>query len=87
MDMLPLATMPLAFFVNILGGGLFCGFGLFGLISLLFWIWCIIDVVNNEPAEGNDKIIWLLIVIFLQALGGLIYILARRPERIRRYGR
>jgi phosphotransferase system glucose/maltose/N-acetylglucosamine-specific IIC component len=59
---------------------------LFGLAVTGFWIWMLIDCVSNEPSEGNDKIIWILIIIFTHGLGALIYFFVRRPERIRDYG-
>jgi hypothetical protein len=62
-------------------------FGIFALIMLAFWIWVIVDVVKNEPSEGNDKIVWLLVVILLSWVGALIYLLARRPKRVRELGR
>jgi hypothetical protein len=62
-------------------------FGLFAIASLAFWIWTIIEIATKEPSEGNDKIIWLLIVIFTHSIGALIYLLVRRPERIRKFGR
>ncbi len=60
--------------------------GIIGLLATIFWIMMIIEIVQKEPSEGNDKIIWLLVVILLQGLGALIYFLVRRPERIRKYG-
>jgi len=65
----------------------FCGFGLVGLVATAFWIWMIIDVATNEPSEGNDKIVWLLVVILTQLIGALIYYFVRRPERIRLHHR
>ncbi|NQT58294.1 MAG: PLDc_N domain-containing protein [Bacteroidetes bacterium] len=68
-----------------------------GLVTLLFtlvviggsifWIWAIIDCATKESSEGNEKIIWLLIIIFVNFIGALIYYFVRRPERIRQYGR
>ncbi|HUO09557.1 MAG TPA: PLD nuclease N-terminal domain-containing protein [Phycisphaerae bacterium] len=60
--------------------------GLIVIAGTIFWIMMIIEIVQREPSEGNDKIIWLLVVIFLHWLGALIYFLVRRPERIRKYG-
>jgi hypothetical protein len=57
------------------------------ILSTIFWIVTLIDCAVNEPSEGNDKVIWILILIFTHALGALIYRLARRPERIRLYGK
>jgi len=53
----------------------------------VLWIWALIDCATNEPAEGNDKLIWILIIVFTHWVGAIIYELVRRPERMRRYGR
>jgi uncharacterized membrane-anchored protein len=58
-----------------------------GVAFFLFWIWMVIDCATKEPSEGNDKIIWILVIIFLNWLGALIYFFARRPTRIRMHGR
>ncbi len=55
--------------------------------SVVFWIWMLIDCAMNEPSEGNDKVIWILVILFTQGLGALIYFFVRRPQRIRQYGR
>ncbi len=60
---------------------------LFGLLASVFWILTIIDCATNEPSEGNEKIVWIIVIIFGHIVGALIYRLFRRPERIRRYGR
>ena len=53
----------------------------------VLWIWMIVDCATNEPAEGNEKIVWILVIVFAHLLGALIYWLVRRPERIRQYGK
>ena len=64
-----------------------------GLISLvigiggtIFWIWMIVDCANKEPSEGNDKLIWILIIVLTHWIGALIYLLVRRPQRIEQCG-
>jgi hypothetical protein len=57
------------------------------VLSTIFWILTLIDCAVNEPSEGNDKIVWIIIIFFAHALGALIYRFARRPERIRLYGK
>ena len=66
---------------------LFFVFIAFLLVGTAFWIWMLIDCATKEPGEGNDKIIWILVIIFTHWLGALIYLLARRPQRIKLYGR
>ncbi len=56
------------------------------LVATVFWIWMLIDCLTKEPSEGNDKLIWTLVIIFTHGVGALIYLLVRRPERIRHYG-
>jgi hypothetical protein len=53
----------------------------------VLWIWMLIDCALNEPSEGSDKIVWILVILFTHGIGGLIYLLVRRPERIRLYGK
>lgn len=57
------------------------------LVALGLWIWGILEVATREPAGDPNKVVWLLLVILLFPLGVILYLLIRRPERIRRYGR
>jgi len=63
-----------------------CLFGLIAILGTIFWIWMIVDCATNEPAEGNEKIIWLLIIILTHFVGAAIYFFARRPARKRMVG-
>lgn len=63
-----------------------CIFPFIALAALAFWIWMMIDCAINEPSEGNDKIVWMLVLIFTNWIGALIYFFVRRPTRIRRVG-
>ena len=56
---------------------------LIGLLMFAFWIWAIVSCINNPALDGTQRIIWILVLIFLHALGALIYFLAaprRRPS-------
>ena len=70
---------------------IFLCFGFFGIVigifGTIFWIWMLVDCVKNEPSEGNDKVVWMLVILFLHFIGGLIYYFVRRPERRRIFGR
>lgn len=57
-----------------------------GLVALgltAFWIWMLVECLTKEPSTGNEKIIWLLVIILLGWIGALIYFLVRRPQRAR----
>lgn len=60
---------------------------LFGVGSLAFWIWMIIDCVSNEPDTGNDKVVWVLIITLLSWIGALVYFFFRRPQRRAQFGK
>ena len=56
------------------------------IASFGFWIWMLIDCITKEPSEGNDKLIWILVIVFTGVIGAAIYYFVRRPERIRNFG-
>lgn len=58
----------------------------FALGTTVFWVWMLIECLTKEPSDGNDKLIWAIVILFTHFIGALIYYLARRPERIERYG-
>ncbi len=73
MELLGLLILPLFFMV--------------GLAILAFWIWVLIDCATKEPSEGNDKIVWIIVIVLTGILGAIIYVFARRPGRIAEFGR
>ena len=56
------------------------------IAALVFWIWMLVDCATKEPSQGNDKIVWILVIVFTHWIGALIYFLVRRPERKRQFG-
>jgi len=58
-----------------------------GLLAFGFWIWALVDCLTNESSEGNDKIIWVLVILLLSWIGALIYVLVRRPQRVNQFGK
>jgi len=61
--------------------------GLIGIAGAGLWIWMLVEVLTRETEEGNNRLIWALVIVFTHWIGALIYVLARRPERIRKLGR
>jgi len=58
---------------------MFMGIGIGGLV---LWIWTLIDCINNETDEGNERVIWVVVIAAAQLIGALIYLIVRRPKRI-----
>ena len=75
---LAVAMLPLLFFFF---------FAVLAIAGTVLWIWMIIDCATKEPSSGNDKLIWILVILLTNWIGALIYLLVRRPQRIREFGR
>ena len=56
------------------------------LALMVFWVWMLVDCATKEPSSGNDKIVWILVIVFTHWIGALIYFLVRRPERKKQFG-
>ena len=67
------------------------GIGVFGVLFLLmalavgvaafaFWIWMLIHAITNKGLTDTEKIVWVLVVLFLHVLGALIYFFVGRPK-------
>ena len=55
--------------------------------GIALWIWVLIDCLTNEPAIGNDKLVWALVIVFTGGIGAIIYYFVRSPERIQQFGK
>src|SRR5688500_3090274 len=60
---------------------MFVGGGIFTLIALALWAYCIFDVISTDESriQNLPKIIWLLIVIFVPPIGPIAWLLLGRP--------
>jgi len=54
----------------------------FFVVAMVFWIWMIVDVLTNEPS-GDDKIVWVLVVILTHWIGATIYYFVRKRKRVK----
>jgi hypothetical protein len=42
-------------------------------VSIVFWTRMLVDCVSREFEHPDDKLIWVLILIFVNAFGAVIY--------------
>lgn len=59
----------------------------FGVGAFVLWIWTLLDCIKNEPSEGNDKVVWVVVIAVMNWIGALIYLIVRRPQRPPTLGR
>ncbi|MCX5675267.1 MAG: PLD nuclease N-terminal domain-containing protein [Planctomycetota bacterium] len=58
-----------------------------GLAGTVLWIWALVDCLTKEGDEHNNRLIWTLVIVFTHAIGAIIYLLVRRPQRIKELGK
>ena len=58
-----------------------------GVLGTAFWIWMLVDCVTKEPSEGNDRLVWVIVVVSTYIIGAAIYFFVRRPQRRAQLGR
>ena len=75
------AVLVYSFYSGFLIWGIIVGIGILGTS---FWVWMLIDCTKNEPSEGNDKLIWVIIIVFTHLLGAAIYYFTKRSMRIQK---
>jgi len=52
------------------------------LLILVPWIWALVDILKSKFTNSN-KIIWLLVVIFVPIIGFILYFLKGRKQKVR----
>lgn len=64
-----------------IAAGIVVVFLIVSLVLFAFWLWMLIDCCTKTFPKPSDKTMWVLIIIFLGALGALIYLFAGRPKK------
>lgn len=54
-----------------------------GFCAVAFWIWMLVDCIKHESSEGNDKIVWVIVIVATKLIGAIVYFFARRQKRMR----
>jgi hypothetical protein len=66
-------------FMNMMVGlgavGIFFGLILaaIGIFAFVFWILMLIDCIKRKFKNDTEKVIWILVLIFVHIIGALIY--------------
>ncbi|MGB3362931.1 MAG: PLD nuclease N-terminal domain-containing protein [Rhodococcus qingshengii] len=57
-------------------------YALFGLITMVLWIFCIVDAITRDDAyiQHLPKVVWILIIIFIPTLGSILWLVIGRGQ-------
>ena len=50
------------------------------LLPSIFWLIQLIDVLRRHFPEPNNKIIWVLVILFTHLIGALVYYFVGRKQ-------
>jgi hypothetical protein len=69
-----IAAACMAFFV-LAGLGILAWlfFAVVAVVVFVFWLMMLISAIQNPRLSGTEKVIWVLVIVFLHFLGALIY--------------
>lgn len=68
------------------------GSGIFVILALLvfaplalaltiFWIWMLVDAIQNKGLTDGEKVGWVLAIVFCHVLGSALYFFIGHPKR------
>jgi predicted metal-binding membrane protein len=89
--LLPLAQLPVAQLLLaqddaaapiIFGGGFLLVWLLLGIAALILWLWALIHAIQNPSLSGNERLIWILVIVLTSWIGALIYLAIGRQRRL-----
>ena len=56
-------------------------FGIIAVLVFVFWIWMLIDAIQNKGLTDGEKIGWVLAIVFLHIIGALLYYFIGHSKR------
>ncbi|HEY4415229.1 MAG TPA: PLDc N-terminal domain-containing protein [Verrucomicrobiae bacterium] len=66
---------------GIIGLFLILVMGVIALLAFAFWIWMLIDAIQNKGLAEGEKIGWVLVIALLHIIGSTLYFFIGRPKR------
>ena len=50
------------------------------LLEVGLVVWALIDVSKRERVRGGNKLVWILVIVFLNIIGPIVYFIFGREE-------
>lgn len=69
------------YFLPLLVAPLFLFFVLIAIFAVIFWLWMLIDCLQRE---FKDKLLWVLVIIFVWILGAILYYFLVKSKKIKK---
>ncbi|HVW01646.1 MAG TPA: PLD nuclease N-terminal domain-containing protein [Planctomycetaceae bacterium] len=62
----------------LVGGGILIVWVLFVIAGLVLLIWALVDAIKNPNLSDTQRIIWVLVILFVGCIGPVLYLLVGR---------
>jgi len=56
--------------------------GIISLAGFVFWLWMLVHAITNKGISDVEKIMWVLVIIFLPLIGSIIYFFVGKSKAI-----
>ena len=50
------------------------------LALTVFWIWMLVDAIQNKGITDGEKVGWVLAIVFFHFIGSVLYFFIGRPK-------
>jgi hypothetical protein len=50
------------------------------VLEIALLVIALVDVVKRERVKGGNKVVWMLVIIFISIIGPIVYLLLGRQE-------
>jgi hypothetical protein len=67
--------------VEVFGLALFLVFLAAALAGTVLWIWMLVHAILNKGLTDNERLIWVLVIVFTHVIGALVYLFVGRPRK------
>jgi hypothetical protein len=72
--------MVISFFQNISGSFILI-LSVISFVYLILMIYCLIDMIRSEFKDPNMKLIWIILILFAQMIGTLVYLILGKSTK------
>lgn len=52
------------------------------LLPMLLTLWALIDAIRSDFTKDINKLIWILVIICVPFVGGILYFLLARSQKV-----
>ncbi|HXC99974.1 MAG TPA: PLDc N-terminal domain-containing protein [Verrucomicrobiae bacterium] len=69
-------------FGGVLGAFALLFFICLAIAAFAFWLWMLIDAIQNKGLGDGEKVGWVLAIVFLHVIGSVLYFFIGHPKRL-----